>query len=110
MNYIELAKKVALRGDLRRKHLFGAVAIRTDGAVVAAPNGTWLDIAPSQHAEARVLRKAGRGATLFVARVGRNGVIGAAHPCPKCCLLIRNKGVERVYFTINDSEIGILAK
>ena len=106
MRYIELAKEVALRGDPRRKHFLGAVAIRTDGVVVSSSNGTWLDRAPTQHAEAKVLRKAGRGAILFVARVGRNGTIGLSMPCRECRQLIRNKGVKRVYFTIDAIEIG----
>lgn len=82
--YLERAAGVALSGDPRRNALVGCVALRQDGAVVVATNVRTKDPHPHAHAEWRALRKAGRGAILFVARVTRDGALACAKPCLSC--------------------------
>ncbi len=93
---IEAAKPQ--RGD-RRGFTLGCVAIREDGKWVMATNGAAEIPQPSSHAEARALRKAGRGATLIVARVKKDGSLGSALPCARCRSLIKSKGVVRVWYS-----------
>jgi len=82
---IERAAHVAQRynGDLRA-HAIGAIAIRRDGTLVYARNGSSRMPEPEAHAECRVLRKAGWGAEIFVARMRKDGSIGLAKPCEYC--------------------------
>lgn len=90
-----------------RNFTLGCIAKRRDGAMVFSSNGKTKIPAPSAHAEARVLRKAGRGATIWVSRVLHDGAWALAKPCKKCQALIRSYGVERVYYTIGPGEWGI---
>ena len=86
-----------------------SIALRNDGVFVSSTNSTVTEgKMPSAHAEARVLRKAGFGSTLWVARIRKkDGVWAIARPCKTCQTLIENKGVTRVYYTIGPSEYGI---
>lgn len=104
MNFVKLAADVATHTDDCRAYRIGAVAVRRDGVIVTAAN------IPSQHqmlachAEARVLRKAGKNATLYVVRVMPSGLYGLARPCGGCLGLIRAKRVERVVYTVGVGE------
>jgi len=109
MNFVKLAADVATHTDDCRAYKIGAVAVRRDGVIVTAAN------IPSQHqmlachAEARVLRKAGKGSTLYVARVMPGGSYGLARPCSGCAGLIRAKKVAKVFYTLGvDQLIGSL--
>ena len=106
MNWSTLADYV---GDLdKRTHRFVACAVRKDGTAVYARNAAATHPMPSGHAEARVLRKAGKGAILYVVRVSKNGAIRPARPCARCLALIRSKKVFRVIYSISDSEYGVI--
>lgn len=84
----------------------GAVGLRSDGVVVYARNGSgWLP-SPDAHAEARLVRKLDRGATVYVARILANGEWAMAKPCPTCMPRLRAKKVVRVFWTINKNEFG----
>jgi tRNA(Arg) A34 adenosine deaminase TadA len=100
----DLAYEVA---DGRKNFLLGCIAKRKDGAFVRSRNSTMRDPTPEGHAEARVLKKAGHGAILWVARVTRDGAWKMAKPCEKCQALIRNHGVKKVYYTIAPNEWGV---
>lgn len=100
MKYLREAIKIAIRGrDDKHFHL-GAVCKRADGSFVSACNLKTKIPTPSAHAESRTLRKAGMGATLFVARVMANGDWGLAKPCKECQKLIRQYRVKKVYYTV----------
>ena len=60
----------------------------------------------SYHAEEAALRKASdpRGATLYVARVTRSGVLGMSKPCAKCERLLAQHDVHTVVWT---SSMGV---
>jgi len=119
MNKIEsilhLAARFAEAGDEERSFKLAAIAQRSDGALVVSPNGA-VRISqtpviklrePSAHAEARVLRKAGYGAILFVARIHKDGRWALARPCATCQARIKNQKVSKVYYTIGPGEYGV---
>lgn len=106
---MKTASQVAdLTTDTCRKAFIGAIAIRRDGTLVSARNGSTTKFncnkTPSTHAEYRVLRKAGYGSTIYVAQVLRNGKIDMAKPCSRCMAMLRSKGVEMVYYTISPND------
>jgi len=107
-HYLDLALGIALKEKYRRHSMLGAVAIRKDGCVVCSNN--IANFHPNQciHAESRVLKKAGMGAVLFVARVTRHGEIKLAKPCRRCMAEIKNRRVRRVYYTIDADEYGVV--
>jgi tRNA(Arg) A34 adenosine deaminase TadA len=108
LNLLAIACTVAdPTSDKNRKALIGAVAIRQDGTLVKSRNGSTPrpdGISPSCHAEARVLRKAGFGATVYVARVKRDGSLGMAKPCVHCMAALKSRGVEMVYWTVSNNK------
>jgi len=105
---LEVAGQVAdLSTDRCRKAFMGAVALRRDGTLVRSRNGITIrpdGPIPSGHAEARVLRKSGYGATVYVARVKKDGSLAMAKPCSKCMAALRAMGVEMVYWTISNND------
>lgn len=107
---LALAAEVARfdSADLRQ-HRHGCVALRRDGVLVAARNGASNGLAPSAHAEARVLRKSGKGAILYVARVGRDGGWRNSMPCIDCVYAMRARKVGSVYFTLGPGEWGVVS-
>jgi len=106
----ELAEKVAMLKNDQRIHRIGAIGIRADGVLVAAPNAPAPDVTPAVHAEARLSRKLDKGATVYVARVSNDRTFRykLARPCPSCQNHLRKKRVERVYYTISDNEYGVM--
>ena len=85
------AAEIAANSKSTKKNFFlAAIALRKDGAWVTSTNQTASD---SQmfcaHAEARALKKAGKGCTLWVARVLKDKKTWAmAKPCEKCEALL----------------------
>lgn len=55
----------------------------------------------SYHAEEVALKRAGdaRGATIYVARVTRSGIMGLARPCERCQELLAEHGVHTAVWT-----------
>lgn len=95
----DAAKLAANTKQQGKQFLLGCIAERKDGALVKSTNSKVKVPEASAHAEARSLRKAGFGATLWVARVLKDGSWAMAKPCKNCETLIRNKGVKKVYYT-----------
>jgi tRNA(Arg) A34 adenosine deaminase TadA len=95
------AASLASRGAVRVYRL-AAVARRADGATVWAHNADAPQPQPRGHAETRVLRKAGRGAVVFVARVRADGSLACAKPCDRCRAALRARGAVRVVYTTGD--------
>lgn len=108
--YFELAERVARLKDDQRIHKLGAIGLRSDGVIVAAPNAPAQDKAPFAHAEARLCRKLDKGAIVFVTRASNDSAFRykLARPCDSCQRLMARKKVERVYYTISDNEYGVL--
>src|ERR1041385_2975970 len=107
--YLHKAAEAAGRDkDDPRVHALGALAIRDDKVVVTAKNGFSTQKQPESHAERRLLRKCDKGSVVFVARQRRTGEMGLSRPCPMCDAAMRARGVKRVYYSINDSEYGVI--
>ena len=49
-----------------------------------------------------------KGATAFVARIGRSGKIRIAKPCDGCQEELRRYGIKEVWYTTNTDKIGHL--
>ena len=105
---LEEAAKIACRGDSRSFYL-GCVIKRKDGAIVSSANGRLKIPCPDGHAEAKALRKAGKGAkVLCVARILKSTKEWAmAKPCKECQKRIRSMNVKKVYYTIGPNEYGV---
>jgi deoxycytidylate deaminase len=108
LHYLEMAAEVAnLGADTCRKAFIGAVAIRRDGTIVSSRNGCAMNPhgrVASIHAEAKILRKAGYGSIVYVARVKRDGSLAMAKPCHTCHSFLKARHVETVYYTISNTE------
>lgn len=103
---LNMAAKFA-QGGQDRNYRLGCIAERTDGAIVISRNERTEKPNPSAHAEVRALRKAGKGSTLYVARVNRSKDWTFARPCPRCQAYICSKEVHKVYYTISPGEFGV---
>lgn len=107
--YLKRAARISVKGAWRRKAHIGAIGVRKDGVVVSAWNGSSTDVCPTAHAEARLARKLDVGSVVYVARVRRdNEKLAMAKPCAHCERILRNRGVTRVTYTINEHEFGVL--
>lgn len=110
------APKEANKKFDKRGFWLGCVGIRYDGVRVESKNIAMISKSsdeyernPHIHAEGRTLKKMGKGGIIYVARVSkieRNLVM--ARPCPACQILIRAHRIEKVYYTVNNTQYGIL--
>lgn len=103
---LKAAFALAELSKCRQRH--GAVLVK-NGVVIAA--GVNLMKEPvtdanfrscTVHAEANVIAQAGtaaNGATIYVARVGREGGPINSAPCKRCVGLMQRKGVKKVVHT-----------
>ena len=90
------------QGNPNNKHfMLSAVGKRYDGSLLISSNIRTAHPIHHAHAEHRLLRKAGYGATLWIARVDRNGNICIAKPCERCEALCKNMKVKRVFYSIS---------
>lgn len=66
-------------------------------------------IAKGVHAEQWAMIKGRRftdGATMYVARITKDGFLATARPCPGCRVLIMEAGVKKVHYSIGPNEWG----
>jgi len=107
--YFQIAKKIALSKKDKRAFLMGALAIRKDGVIVGALNGPVKTPEPWAHAEARLSRKMGYGATVYIVRVLRTGGrFAIAKPCETCMNIMRSRKVKKIYYTIDNNSYGVI--
>jgi tRNA(Arg) A34 adenosine deaminase TadA len=109
--YFRLARQQALKGDnheVSRRYRLGAVGIRNDGTVVVANNIPNRLPEPEAHAEARLVKKLDWNSTVYVVRIYNDGAMALARPCRYCVSRMRLRGVRRCYYSINDTEYGVL--
>jgi tRNA(Arg) A34 adenosine deaminase TadA len=96
--------------DRRRQSLHGAIAVRTDGTIVQARNGSAPNRAPRGHAEARVCLKSDKGAKIYVCRLLKDGKTFAnSRPCKSCMNIMRSKGISAVYYSLGENEWGSIS-
>lgn len=110
-SWLDLAVRLAETSDGENKH--GAVVVKS-GRVRGMGVNKWrnrdVHIVPdtehnphiSVHAEIMALSRAGqvKGATVYVARVSKNGEERYSRPCERCESELINRGVKRVIYTM----------
>ena len=107
--YLKLAKNVAMSSNERMKH--GAVIVK-GGRVLSVGINKFRNhplIIPSHqvktscsvHAEIDALRKIknANGATIYVARINKEGVSRLSRPCKYCYDAIRSAGITKIIYT-----------
>lgn len=107
--YFKLAKSVASKND-RRRYRLGAVGIRTDGTIVTSTNIPCPHPEKYAHAEARLARKLDYGSEVFVVRILKCGTLANARPCLSCQATLSRLGVKRIYYSISNSEYGVMTR
>ena len=106
--YLRLALGVAIAGRTKEKsHHLGAIGIRQDGSVVSSHNTRSLNRNGLVHAESKVIRKAGRGCTLYIVRVAANNKMTMGKPCQICQRVIKQNKVKKVVYSISENEYGV---
>ncbi len=106
--YFRIAKKVAAKGKDCRSYRLGAVGVRKDGVIVKSKNIPNRQPEPAAHAEFRLCKKLDQGARVYVVRIDRQGYLTTARPCSACQRVMRGKGVKRCYYSISETEYGVL--
>jgi cytidine deaminase len=108
MKLLNLAVQIAGQSKDEKEYYLACVAKRNDGAIVASVNHSFSGQKVFlHHAEARVLRKCDYGSILYVARVYKDReTIANAMPCSYCQNFIRNMGVKKAYYTIDQDTFG----
>lgn len=109
MRLLNSAIKIAGQCKNKKEFYLGCVAKRNDGAIVSSVNHSFSGQRVfMHHAESRVLRKCDYGSILYVARVYKDRkTIANAMPCSHCQHFIRNMGVKKVYYTIDQNTFGV---
>lgn len=108
--YMNVARFLATKSDLRHKH--GAVVVKSGRVLGMGYNkhrndpGVIMEgrhrLDCGYHAEAVAIKDAGgnaRGATIFVARINRQGDDLLSKPCEYCQELIQESGIKNVIWT-----------
>lgn len=119
--HLRPAIQIAISNTQYDKWRVGAVVVR--GGNIIAMGQSKLNTDPglcdfeqigirdrvSVHAEESALKRCGnpRRATLYVARVGRNGKVALAKPCQKCAKLIEAHQIRRVYYTVSPDTYAV---
>lgn len=109
--YFRMAELMARQGDCKnatRKQMLGAVGIRNDGVVVGASNLCCTAKCPEAHAEYRTTKMLTPNSVVFVVRLNKRSKRMLAKPCRGCRQFMKNKGVIKVYYTINEEEYGVI--
>lgn len=118
--YIEHAKKIAHSSNFP-DYRHGAVLVK-GGSVINTSNNKSGYCAfgmrfrkkdqgkATVHAELGAIlgvdKKLTHGATIYVARIGKQGAIRPSQPCEMCMAAMRYVGVKRVVFTIDSKFAG----
>lgn len=111
---LHTAAAISLRKDgvgIGRKAIVGAISFGKSGSFHHSYNGGGGDgnRTPCGHAEARLCLKIKKGAPeVYVARTLRNGDLELARPCPTCYAALKNKKVQRVFYSINENKYGVI--
>lgn len=108
VRFLKIAISLASTSESRMKH--GAIVVKSGNVLGMGINKTRnspkiMKSAPlgcSVHAEVAAVRSAGynvSGATVYVARVNRNGEHRNSAPCSECQKVLNKLGVKRVVHT-----------
>jgi deoxycytidylate deaminase len=109
-SFLAVARYLASKSDSKKQH--GALLVKSGRVVGMGVNkdrNNPLFVSPehikthcSRHAEVAAIRNAGynvRGATLYVARVNRQGADRNSKPCFRCQKIILENKIKKVIYT-----------
>jgi len=113
VSFLNMARYFAEKSEENKRH--GAIVVKS-GSVVGTGFNRFknhphnipeelIKVHCSRHAEEVALREAGknsRGAILYVARVNKQGVDRNSKPCHICDQLIKESGVKKVIYTVEE--------
>lgn len=91
-----------------RSFFHGAIGVRKDGAIVHAINGSSKVPSRQAHCEYRLSTRLDVGSVVYVVRRRKDGTLANSKPCMNCEKAMRSVGVRRVYYSIGDSEYGVM--
>ena len=118
--HLDLAKRIAHSSDFH-EYRHGAVLARGKSVVNVSTNKngykSWAqrfrrrdEGHATHHAELGCIlgvdRSITQGATVYVARIGKQGDLRLSKPCPMCEAAMRHVGVREVIYTVNEEEVG----
>lgn len=73
---------------------------------------TWRKSYANIHAEINCLnnidREMYRGKDIAVVRIHKNGRLANSRPCECCQRVLRQRGIKRIYYSIDDDYVGLL--
>ena len=110
-SFLNFAVRIAETSELNQQH--GAVIVR-GGSVLSFGVNKWRNksINPptsdeynpnlSYHAEVDAINHANsdlRGATIYVARIGKDGTHRLSRPCMRCTKALKKAGIKKVVYT-----------
>jgi deoxycytidylate deaminase len=112
IKYIEKAKEESLKSD--HQHKIGAIFVKGNRILAKGYNQIrhlkigkkYTNFDCSLHAERDCLSKLDKenifGGELYIYRHRRTGEPGLAKPCPQCMWMIKELGVKRIMYSINE--------
>jgi hypothetical protein len=108
-----LTRTIELARRSRHHQKMAATAVQGGRVIIGSVNSlrnhprhvTWE--ACSRHAEAGLTRADIEGATIYVARLKRDGTPGLARPCRRCMELLTAAGARQVVWTAGDGHAGV---
>tara|TARA_R110000744_G_scaffold5421_4_gene19157 strand:+ start:642 stop:1037 length:396 start_codon:yes stop_codon:yes gene_type:complete len=118
--HLALARRIAHNSDFE-EYRHGAVLARGKNVLNVSANknsyNSWgqrfrqRDCGhATHHAELGCIlgvdRSITQGATVYVARIGKQGDLRLSKPCPMCEAAMRHVGVREVIYTVNEEEVG----
>ena len=109
-SFLNLALRLAETSDLPQKH--GAVIVKA-GSVLSMGVNKWRNKELTNtakeynpyltyHAEVDAISNAGsdlNGATIFIARIGKDGCEKFSRPCQRCTQSLKAAGIKKVIYT-----------
>ncbi|WP_375409117.1 nucleoside deaminase [uncultured Methylobacterium sp.] len=100
--YLREAVDLAVLNVAEGGRPYGAVIVRDGAVIVRAANGIHVTNDPTDHAELRALREAGR--QLGSPKLDGCVVYASGRPCPMCHAAMRLAGIREAYFAYSAEE------
>ena len=123
MRHLNLAKKIAKTSAHDKSH-HGAVLVRGGSIINIAKNSNRFtkfgqrflpynhDWFATHHAEIGCIlgmpRGATQGATIYVARIGKDGKVRNSKPCQLCQAVLKHVGIKKAIYTTDNNGHGSL--
>ena len=105
--YFDLAKKLSNKST-HHQHKIGAVIVKKNRVISVGfnklktsprSNHPWKSIHSELDAILDVPRKDLKGSSIYVYREKRDGSLAMARPCEFCLQLIKEVGIDKLYYT-----------